>query len=319
MAGQGARQGQRIFRDFFTFGSKDLTHWFPSHMARGMKKMRNALRSVDCIIEVHDARIPFSGRNPIFGDVLDVRPHLLILNKKDVADMTPQETSKVRNRLKEEGVQDVLYTECLTQNSPSVKNIIPRVIELIENSERYNRVEAEEYTVIVIGVPNVGKSSLINAMRRIHLKKGKATPVGIQPGVTRSLMHKIQVSSRPKVWLLDSPGIMTPYIRDIEVGMKLALCGMLQDHKVGEDVIADYLLYYLNKYNHNRYVDFYDLVAPNDNILEVLVGVAKKLNKTSRFKTLDGTVVMRPNLHAASAHMIKSFRQGHLGTITLDL
>ncbi|XP_033636274.1 mitochondrial ribosome-associated GTPase 1-like isoform X2 [Asterias rubens] len=192
MAGQGARQGQRIFRDFFTFGSKDLTHWFPSHMARGMKKMRNALRSVDCIIEVHDARIPFSGRNPIFGDVLDVRPHLLILNKKDVADMTPQETSKVRNHLKEEGVQDVLYTECLTQNSPSVKNIIPRVIELIENSERYNRVEAEEYTVIVIGVPNVGKSSLINAMRRIHLKKGKATPVGIQPGVTRSLMHKIQ-------------------------------------------------------------------------------------------------------------------------------
>ncbi|XP_022087780.1 mitochondrial ribosome-associated GTPase 1-like isoform X1 [Acanthaster planci] len=318
MGGPGTSSTRRLFREVFTFGSKDLTHWFPSHMARGIKRMRNALRRVDCIVEVHDARIPFAGRNPMFHDIFAIRPHLLILNKKDLADTTPQKTSQVRNRLKEEGVQNILYTECLGQRSPSVKNVIPRVVELIENSDRYHRLEENDYSVMVIGVPNVGKSSLINAMRRIYLNKGKATPVGVRPGVTRSLMHKIKVSNKPEVWLLDTPGIMTPYVKEIEVGMKLALCGTLQDHAVGTDVIADYLLYVLNSYNHNRYVDFYELEGPSDNIMDVLTQIAKKLNKICRVKTAAGSVVQRPDINAAATHMVKAFRKGDLGHITLD-
>ncbi|XP_022087785.1 mitochondrial ribosome-associated GTPase 1-like isoform X2 [Acanthaster planci] len=289
MGGPGTSSTRRLFREVFTFGSKDLTHWFPSHMARGIKRMRNALRRVDCIVEVHDARIPFAGRNPMFHDIFAIRPHLLILNKKDLADTTPQKTS-----------------------------VIPRVVELIENSDRYHRLEENDYSVMVIGVPNVGKSSLINAMRRIYLNKGKATPVGVRPGVTRSLMHKIKVSNKPEVWLLDTPGIMTPYVKEIEVGMKLALCGTLQDHAVGTDVIADYLLYVLNSYNHNRYVDFYELEGPSDNIMDVLTQIAKKLNKICRVKTAAGSVVQRPDINAAATHMVKAFRKGDLGHITLD-
>ncbi|XP_038048614.1 mitochondrial ribosome-associated GTPase 1-like [Patiria miniata] len=318
MAGQGTNSMGRLFREFFNFGSKELTHWFPSHMARGLKRMRSSLRNVDCIVEVHDARIPFAGRNPMFKDIFAVRPHLLILNKKDLADTTPHRTSEIRNRLKEEGVENILYTECLGQRSPSVKNVVPRVIELIESSDRYHRCEERELSVMVIGIPNVGKSSLINAMRRIYLNKGKATPVGVRPGVTRSVMHKIKVSERPEIWLLDTPGIMTPFVKDVEVGMKLALCGTLQDHAVGTDIIADYLLYVLNRYNHNRYVEFYELGGPSDDIMDVLTQIAKKLNKITRMKTAEGSVVPRPDINAAAAHMIKSFRKGNLGNITLD-
>ncbi|XP_077980889.1 mitochondrial ribosome-associated GTPase 1-like [Glandiceps talaboti] len=307
----------RLFRESFTFGHKELVHWFPSHMARGMKKMQSMLRKIDCVIEVHDARIPFTGRNPVFKGVLGVKPHLLVLNKMDLMDSTKRKD--VRNRLSDEGVQNVIFTNCNKQESKTIRDVVKSVVDMINQSERYQRTDVEDYNLMVCGIPNVGKSSVINAMRRMHLKKGKATRVGGVPGITRGVLSNIQVSNHPRIYLVDTPGIMTPYIPEVDAGMKLALCGTLQDHHIGHDIIADYLLYWLNKHSRFEYVEMFGMDQPSDDIMYVLTFLAKKLGKTQHIKALDGTREIRPNYDAAASYMLKSFREGKLGKVILDV
>uniref|UniRef100_A0A8B9GJ62 Mitochondrial ribosome associated GTPase 1 n=1 Tax=Amazona collaria TaxID=241587 RepID=A0A8B9GJ62_9PSIT len=190
--------------------------------------MRASLRRADCLIEVHDAltvlnnaHIPLSGRNPILQEVLGIRPHILVLNKMDLADPSRQPT--VLERLKQQRCSHVVFTDC--KHDVNVKKIVPLVAKLVDNSPRYHRAESTEYSILVIGVPNVGKSSLINSLRRLHLKKGKATPVGGDPGVTKAVLTRIQVCEKPLMYLVDTPGVLAPKLGDVETGMKLAVCG----------------------------------------------------------------------------------------------
>lgn len=307
------------FRRVFDFGEREVAHWFPGHMAKGLKQMRDSLRKVDCIIEVHDARMPISGRNPLFQESLDVRPHLLILNKMDLADTTKKQS--ILKRLEREGVRNVLFTDCLKQRDENVKRIVPVVTKLIESGPRYHREDDISYFLMVIGVPNVGKSSLINAVRRTYLKKGKASKVGGEPGITKAVLTKIQVCERPIIYLLDTPGVLPPRIENIETGMKLALCGTILDHLVGEDIIADYLLFSLNRLDRFGYVEKYDLEGPCDDIQHVLKRIAVKLGKTKRMKAITGVgniTVQVPDYTAAAYDFIRAFRKGDLGKVMLD-
>ncbi|KAG1927125.1 mitochondrial ribosome-associated GTPase [Pimephales promelas] len=174
---------------------------------------------------------------------------------------------------------------------------------------------------MVIGVPNVGKSSLINAVRRTYLKKGKASKVGGEPGITKAVLTKIQVCDRPIIHLLDTPGVLPPKIENIETGMKLALCGTILDHLVGEDIIADYLLFSLNRLERFSYVERYNLEEPCDDIQHVLKCIAVKLGKTKRVKAITGVgniTVQMPDYSAAAYDFIRAFRKGELGKVMLD-
>lgn len=260
--------------------------------------------------------IPFAGRNPEFAKTFGVRPHLLVLNKKDLAEVS--NSRQIFQRLEDEGIKHVLFTNCLQQHSTSVKKVMPKAIELITGSDRYTRRDAEDYSVMIIGIPNAGKSSLINAIRRTYLKKGKGTPVGKLPGVTKSVMNRIKVSSSPPVYVLDTPGVMTPYLRDVEVGMKMALVGALQDHMVGLELLSDYLLFTLNKMEKFDYVQHYELSSPSDDIFDVLVHIARKHGKVGKFKALTGGSERRLDLQAAATIFVKDFREGTLGRICLS-
>ncbi|KAK3554172.1 hypothetical protein QTP70_019105 [Hemibagrus guttatus] len=283
------------FRTVFDFGEREVAHWFPGHMAKGLKQMRASLRKVDCIIEIHDARISLS--------------------------------RSILKQLERDGVKNVLFTDCLKQRDMSIKKIIPLVTDLIENAPRFHREENRSYCVMVIGVPNVGKSSLINALRRTNLKKGKASRVGGEPGITKAVLTKIQVCERPVIHLLDTPGVLAPKIENVETGMKLALCGTILDHLVGEDIIADYLLFSLNRLERfgnpgmNSYVERYDLEAPSDDVQHVLKCIAVKLGKTQRVKAITGVgdiTIKMPNYTAAAYDFIRAFRKGELGKVMLD-
>lgn len=307
------------FRSAFNFDEREVAHWFPGHMAKGLKQMRANLKNVDCIIEIHDARIPFSGRNPVFQETLDVRPHLLVLNKMDLADMSQKQ--RIVKQLHKNGVPHVLFTDCLKQRDENIKKLVPMVMEIVENNPRFNRDETPDYCLMVIGVPNVGKSSLINSLRRTNLKKGRASRVGGEPGITRAVLTKIQVCERPIMHLLDTPGVLPPKINNVETGMKLALCGTILDHLVGEDIIADYLLYSLNRLERFSYVEKYDLQEPSDDIQHVLKRIAVKLRKTQRVKAITGVgniTVTVPNYSAAAYDFIRAFRKGELGRVILD-
>ncbi|XP_068183726.1 mitochondrial ribosome-associated GTPase 1-like isoform X2 [Antennarius striatus] len=211
---------------------------------------------------------------------------MLILNKMDLADLSRKQT--ILKMLEKNGVRNVLFTNCLKQEDDSIKKLVPMVMKIIENKPRFNRVENTNYCLMVIGVPNVGKSSLINALRRTNLKKGRASRVGGEPGITKAVLTKIQVCDRPIMFLLDTPGVLPPKIDNVETGMKLALCGTILDHLVGEDIMADYLLYSLNKLGVFSYVEKYDLHEPSDDIQHVLKHIAVKLKKIQRVKAITG-------------------------------
>uniref|UniRef100_A0A8C9MLH9 Mitochondrial ribosome associated GTPase 1 n=1 Tax=Serinus canaria TaxID=9135 RepID=A0A8C9MLH9_SERCA len=180
--------------------------------------MRLALRRADCLVEVHDrSHIPLSGRNPALQEALGIRPHVLVLNKTDLADPRRQPVSTGQ------GCSHVVFTDC--QRDVNVKKVVPMVARLVADGPRYHRAESSEHNILVIGVPNVGKSSLINSLRRLHLKKGKATAVGGEPGITKAVLSRIQVCEKPLMYLVDTPGVLPPRLGDVETGMKLALCG----------------------------------------------------------------------------------------------
>ncbi|CAH1979673.1 unnamed protein product [Acanthoscelides obtectus] len=152
------------FRSVFKTVDKDLVRWFPGHMDRGLKQMQHKLRSVDCVIEVHDARIPMSGRNTDFKYTISggMKPHILVLNKADLIEKDMHDP--IRKRLQDE-FQHIIFTNCKVQKCSGVSAIFPLAQELISKSERFNRQEAEDFNMMIIGVPNVGKSSLINRLR----------------------------------------------------------------------------------------------------------------------------------------------------------
>ncbi|KFP25830.1 Mitochondrial ribosome-associated GTPase 1, partial [Colius striatus] len=261
--------------------------------------------------------IPLSGRNPELQEVLGIRPHILVLNKMDLAD--PHRQLTTLEHLKQQGCSHVVFTDC--QHDGNVKKIVPLVAKLVANSPRYHRAESNEYSILVIGVPNVGKSSLINSLRRLHLKKGKATAVGGEPGVTKAVLTRIQVCEKPLMYLVDTPGVLPPRLKDVETGIKLAVCGAIHDHLVGEDIMADYLLYALNKHQQFEYVQRYGLAKACNDIETLLRHVALAQGQVQKVKVLTGTGdvnVKMLNYTAAAYQFLRDFRAGCLGRVTLD-
>uniref|UniRef100_A0A8C9A3H7 Mitochondrial GTPase 1 n=1 Tax=Prolemur simus TaxID=1328070 RepID=A0A8C9A3H7_PROSS len=266
-AGVLCRAAGAAWRENFPLHGRDVARWFPGHMAKGLKKMQSCLKLVDCVIEVHDARIPLSGRNPLFQETLGLKPHLLVLNKMDLADLTEQQ--KIMQHLEGEGLKNVIFTNCVKDEN--VKQVIPVVTELIGSSCRY---------------------------------------------------HRGEVCEQPLVFLLDTPGVLAPRIESVETGLKLALCGTVLDHLVGEETMADYLLYTLNRHRLFGYVQHYGLGAACDDIERVLKSVAVKLGKTQKVKVLTGTGdvnVIQPNYPEAARDFLRTFRRGQLGPVMLDL
>ncbi|NXU57228.1 MTG1 GTPase, partial [Turnix velox] len=273
---------------------------------------------------LNSPHIPLSGRNPMLQEVLGIRPHILVLNKMDLADPRRQPVS-ARGEREGSGCKPEAPSGCCQQQFHPFFHvslqIVTLVAKLVDDSPRYHRAESPEYSILVIGVPNVGKSSLINSLRRLHLKKGKATAVGGEPGVTKAVLTRIQVCEKPLMYLVDTPGVLPPKLGDIETGMKLALCGTIRDHLVGEDIMADYLLYILNKQQRFGYVQHYGLAQPCDAIETLLKHVALARGRTQKVKVLTGTgnVNMTTlNYPAAAYEFLRDFRAGRLGRVTLD-
>ncbi|XP_011878130.1 PREDICTED: mitochondrial GTPase 1 [Vollenhovia emeryi] len=300
------------------FVSPGVLRWFPGHMTKGLKQMQQRLKDIDCILEVHDARVPISGRYADFSRTLTgLKPHIFVLNKKDLAD-TGQARSIVSS-LSGEGLSNVVFTNLKNQQCRGAQKILPLAKKLILNSQRYNRAQEESFSMMVIGVPNVGKSSLINRLRSNILRLGKATHVGGTAGVTRSVLTHIKISEDPLVYLIDTPGILAPTIKDVHAGFKLALVGCLQDHVVGSYLLADYLLFWLNKNGRFEYVEVLGLPEPNDNVAYVLTFIAARLGRTVKVKCSDGRLEVKPDFKSAADHFVSLFRKGSLGSYCLDI
>ena len=164
---------------------------------------------------------------------------------------------------------------------------------------------------MVVGMPNVGKSSLLNALRGLGMHKGKAAQTGAQPGITRKIGTTVKIIEGTEdtegVYLVDTPGVFIPYVPNHEAMLKLALCGNVKDTIIPPTILADYLLYQLNNYDPGVYAEY---APPTNDVLEFIHAVAKKTGRLEKGAT--------PNEEATALWLIQRWRTGHLGRFVLD-
>lgn len=217
-------------------------NWFPGHMAAATRAIRDRLKLADLVIEVRDSRIPLSSTNEDLQPQLAAKRRVIALNKKDLAN--PNIMHKWIRYF------DSCKQDCIPISAHS-KGSVQKLLEVVEF--KLKEVISREPTllVMVVGVPNVGKSALINSIHQIALsrfavqgKKKRAT-VGPLPGVTQDIAG-YKIAHKPSIYVLDTPGVLVPSIPDIETGLKLSLAGSVKDSVVGEERIARYLLAVLN-------------------------------------------------------------------------
>uniref|UniRef100_F1L2V8 GTPase 1 n=1 Tax=Ascaris suum TaxID=6253 RepID=F1L2V8_ASCSU len=310
-----------VCREEFTLPRTfDFRVWFPMHMSVQLKKMEGKLRSVDLIVEVHDARVPISGRNPQFYTQLyTVRPHILVLNKMDLIDMKLYRKS-VEDYYMERGVQHIVWTDCKRRKKKELRELQTKIIECIRDEPRFNRTVKTEYQVMVVGIPNVGKSSLINSLRSTNLgTKHSAVAEGARPGVTVRVQNRVRVLDRPPVYVLDTPGVLYPNCHNVHESMKLAICNLILESATKPHYVADYLLFWMNRIGDYSYVDHFKLDdGPSDDIQRVLLGICKSRNLIVT-RTLAGErLTQRWDIDTAATIFLDLFRKGKLRDHCLD-
>ncbi|KAF9426773.1 Mitochondrial GTPase [Podila epigama] len=268
-----------------------IINWFPGHMAKGLRLITEKLNAVQVVIE--------------FEPIAQKKDRLIVYNKSDLAH--PDTEAAITKAFREFKGQDVVFTNA--DADENVKGIIKYLSKKAKVSGTASDKELTT-TVMVVGMPNVGKSSLINSLRRIGVKKGKAAPTGAIPGITRTVAGTIKVLDSPKVYLIDTPGVMIPHISDPISAIKVALTGAISDHLSDEVVIADYLLFQLNQAQDYGYLKLYNIKEPTDDINKFLPQVARYIGALKKGGEL--------NLPAAAQFLIKQYRLGKLGRFTLD-
>lgn len=312
---------KQLFRPIKVTSSR--LNWFPGHMYKGLKDIFAKLNTVDCVLEVHDARIPFSGRNEEFrNQVVPIKPTFLIMNKRDLADLTNWDT--IKSKLLSQGYSDVVLTNLsgdqYAHEERGYLNLAQTISDTIRLSDRYNRINSIHKRIMIVGIPNVGKSTLINRLRQHHLGlSGTPAEVGPQAGVTKHVHQNIKICANPPMYVIDTPGILHPSaLKSQEEAHKISLCSSLTDKIVDVVELAEYLLEYLNSHNMTSYTIDFGMEKPANCLAELVGYGAIRFDKMIRLKNTDNKESFTPDVNAICWQFIKLFRKGNLGKVMLD-
>ncbi len=204
-------------------------NWYPGHMKKTRELIQNNLKMVDAVIEVIDARIPVSSRNPIIHELVSSRPRITVINKSDLAD--DKANRLWERKLTSEGGADTSGIRAILMNAMTGEGT-KQLYALLEkmSKERSGNSAMKPYRLMIVGVPNCGKSSLINRMTG-----RKSTKTGDKPGVTKG---KQWLTLENGMQLLDTPGILWPKFEDPNVGINLAFCGSIKDEILDVPTLA---------------------------------------------------------------------------------
>ena len=255
--------------------------WFPGHMAKAKREILEKIKLVDLVIELKDARIPYSSTNPMIHEIVGSKPRLILLCKSSMAD--PIVTKEWIAYYKE---KNILALDIDSLTGYHISSVLPYCMEALKEvyeARRKKGILSKTIKAMILGIPNVGKSTLINTLAR-----RKATTVGDRPGVTKSQTW-IKVTN--DLFLLDTPGILWPKFEDQSVGLKLAMCGSIKDEILDMDRIILESIQYLALHYPKLLMDRYPIkiTDPEDILLQIgkargflLKGGAIDIERTNR-------------------------------------
>lgn len=276
--------------------------WYPGHMTKTRRKMEEDLKLVDAVCEIVDARIPMSSRNPDIASICGNKPRMVILNRVDLADANA--TLQWSEYLKSQGFA-VLRTDCKSRKG--IDRFIPTVRELLaEKLQRYAErgFVNKPLKLMVVGIPNVGKSTFIN-----QIAGRKGAKAENRPGVTRG---KQWVTVDRGLLLLDTPGILWPKFDDEEVGRRLAYTGAVKDDVIDVETLACHLIAMLHKRYPEALKDRYKIDLPQDTTgYDLLREGAKKRGFLLARGELDTERMARI--------LLEEYRNCKIGRFTLEL
>lgn len=273
---------------------KTNINWYPGHMAKAKREIEEKIRLVDIVFELLDARVPKSSKNPMVDEMIKGKPRIIIMTKSDLAD--EKENKKWEAYYKSRGIS-VLFVNSI--NGYNVKKIVPLSKEILKEKiekDRLRGLKPRAIRSMIIGIPNVGKSTLLNKL----VGKNVAL-VGNKPGVTKAQQW---VRLNKDLDLLDTPGVLWPKFDDEVTSINLALSGAIRDEVLPIEDIGNYLLNFLKKYYPNELSNKYGISIDNDN-----------------YSFFNELMKQRGNLKSideCSNLIIHDFRMGKIGNITLD-
>ncbi|MBS4761711.1 ribosome biogenesis GTPase YlqF [Carnobacteriaceae bacterium zg-ZUI252] len=271
--------------------------WFPGHMAKARRQAIEKMSLVDVVVELIDARIPYSSRNPMIDEIVNQKPRLIVLNKIDLAD--DKKTGEWVNYFKACG-HSVLTIQA--KDGKGLKQIQDKLKEMM--SEKLERLRAKglknrPIRLMILGIPNVGKSTLINRF----IKKNKAE-TGNKPGVTKGQQW---LKLGKEFELLDTPGILWPKFEDQEIGKKLALTGAIKDTIFNQETVALFAIDHFSRYYAEPFKKSFGLTDENLDLpnTELLIYMTNRMG-------------LKDDYDKACEKIVFDIRSGKLGGYTLD-
>ena len=288
-------------------------NWYPGHMAKTMKQVEEDLKLVDIVIEILDARIPIYSQNPEVQKLIKNKKKIVILNKSDLANEA--ETDKWIKYFEKKHVPSIL---CNSNNGMGANNIVGKINEMMTEERNIAQQKGRNKIAraMIIGVPNVGKSSFIN---RVSSKT--AMKVGNKPGVTK---NKQWIRLANNIELLDTPGVLWPKIADEQTALNLAYTGTIKDDVIDEVEIAYNLVKFLMEKYRGNLIERYSLnsniidkinlneeLEENERVVEIMNYIGEKRGAVSKGNNID--------LEKVSRIVLDDFRNGNLGRITLEI
>lgn len=277
---------------------KSVINWYPGHMAKTKREIQEKINLIDIVFEVIDARIPFSSKNNDIDNIIKNKPRILIMTKIDLCD-----ESKTDNWTKYYEEKGYIVIPIDLINKPNINIIFQKIEPIIKtiNDKRWSKgLKSRKVRILVLGVPNVGKSTLIN-----RLVGKKATNVGNKPGITKNL-EWIRIND--KLELLDTPGILWPKLGNEKVAYNLACMTSIKEEVLVQEEVAIYIIKKMLSDYEKNLIDRYNITEKED-ITIVLDQIGKKIGTVRNGETDYDKVYLR---------IIKDLQNGYLGKVTFD-